>query len=89
VGVVGVAGVGWFVSGALVGSWLAWVLVWCGFCVRGVRWRFKIWCVMVAIGWRLRGALLGFWPVCGRDVGWGWGCVGGLGFAGERQWAVE
>ena len=60
VGVVGVAGVGWLLSGSLVGFWLGWVLVWCGFGVRGVRWRFKIWCVMVAVGWRLRGALLGF-----------------------------
>jgi hypothetical protein len=89
VGVVGVVGVGWLVLGALVGCWLGWVLVWCGFSVGGVRWRFKIWRVMVAVGWRTRGARLGFWLVCCRDVGGKWGCVGSLGLAGRRWFAVE
>jgi hypothetical protein len=46
-----------------------------------------------AVGWRLVGSLmvgarLGLCPVGVGDVCWEWGCVGGLGLAGRRRFAV-
>ena len=78
--VVGVGG--WMASGLLVSGWLGGVLEWCGCVVGGLRCRFRIWCVMVAVGWRLIGILVGFWAVGGVAAGWWRDCVVGLCFVG-------
>ena len=46
-----------------------------------------------AVGWQWVGSLmvrarLGLCPVGVGDVCWEWGCVGGLGLAGRRRFAV-
>ena len=62
--------------------WVTWVVF-----VMGLRCRFRIWCVIVAVGWQMRGARLVCGSSCGRVVGWGGGSLG-LGFAcGRRRWA--
>ena len=61
--------------------WVTWVVF-----VMGLRCRFRIWCVIVAVGWQMRGARLVCGSSCGRVVGWGGGSLG-LGFAcgGRRR----
>ena len=61
--------------------WVTWVVF-----VMGLRCRFRIWCVIVAVGWRMRGARLVCVSSCGKVVGWGGGSLG-LGFAcgGRRR----
>ena len=46
--------------------WVTWVVF-----VMGLRCRFRIWCVIVAVWWQMRGARLVCVSSCVRAVGWG------------------